>query len=317
MKYILKNKLISDNDMPTILHKLREDSGYRYMKYIGNVKGNNVKITCPFHKNGEESRPSCFVFTNEDDNNVIWGTVKCFTCGTSMSLHRLVSHCLNCSIEEGKQWLLDNFGNTFIEEYELLDEISISKEKKILSFKDESELENYSYLHPYHFKRGLTEDIIKKFKIGYDFDTDCITMPVWDENDNLISIVRRSVSTKKYILEENKNKPVYLLNFIKKDYHGDLIYVCESQINALTLWSWGYKAIALLGTGSKSQYEILNRSGIRNYMLCLDGDTAGDKGTLRFLENINKDCIVSIKAIPRGKDVNDLSKEEFENLPIK
>ena len=92
------------------------------------------------------------------------------------------------------------------------------------------------------------------------------------------------------------------------------MYVCESQINALTLWSWGYPAIALFGTGSSHQYDILNKSGIRNYILCFDGDAAGLKGKDRFLQNIRKDVLVSYVPIPMGKDVNDLTKEQFESL---
>lgn len=51
-------------------------------------------------------------------------------------------------------------------------------------------------------------------------------------------------------------------------------------------------------------------------MLCFDGDSAGDKGAQRFIRNIRNDVLVSQIKIPRGKDVNDLTKEEFESLPI-
>ena len=94
------------------------------------------------------------------------------------------------------------------------------------------------------------------------------------------------------------------------------VYVVESQINCLTLWQWGYPAIALFGTGSKKQYDILNRSGIRNYILCFDGDDAGRKATQRFIDNLKSDVFISVKQIPDGKDVNDLTKEEFDKLLV-
>mgnify|MGYP003317035844 CR=1 FL=1 len=128
-------------------------------------------------------------------------------------------------------------------------------------------------------------------------------------------ITSRSTVDKRFYIEKDKDKPVYLLNFIKED-NISTVYVCESQINALTLWSYGYPAIALFGTGSSYQYEILNRSPIRNYILCFDGDEAGDKGRARFMKNIRNDVLVSYKKIPFGKDVNDLSKEEFDKLEI-
>jgi DNA primase len=126
-------------------------------------------------------------------------------------------------------------------------------------------------------------------------------------------ITSRNVSNKYFHIEKNKDKPVYLLNFINRE-NIDKVYVCESQINALTLWTWGYPAIALFGTGSSHQYEILNKCGIRNYVLCFDGDIAGNKGRNRFIEKIRNDVLISYKSIPDGKDVNDLTKEQFEKL---
>ena len=63
-------------------------------------------------------------------------------------------------------------------------------------------------------------------------------------------------------------------------------------------------------------FSILKKSGIRNYILCLDGDEAGDKGINRFKKNMSRDVFISTKLIPRWKDVNDLTKEEFDNLPL-
>ena len=58
----------------------------------------------------------------------------------------------------------------------------------------------------------------------------------------------------------------------------------------------------------------MKKSGIRNYILCLDGDEAGHKGTERFKANMNNDVFISVKHIPDGKDVNDLTKEEFDKV---
>ncbi len=72
--------------------------------------------------------------------------------------------------------------------------------------------------------------------------------------------------------------------------------------------------MALFGTGSKNQYDILNRSGIRKYILALDGDNAGRNGTKKLISNL-KNAIITILDVPNGKDVNDLTKEEFDSLP--
>lgn len=121
--------------------------------------------------------------------------------------------------------------------------------------------------------------------------------------------------SKMFRIDADKQKPVYLLNHLKKN-NISTAYVCESQINCLYLWSLGYPAIALFGTGSQQQYQILNRSGIEHYYLCFDGDQAGDNGIKRFLANIKPSVLVDIYVLPRGKDMNDLSAEEISALPI-
>ena len=143
-------------------------------------------------------------------------------------------------------------------------------------------------------------------------DTKCLVFPVWDENNNLVMLTRRSVESKKFIIPPDTEKPVYLLNYINRLGIKD-VAVTESQINALTLWSIGIPAIALFGTGSKKQYEILNKSGIRTYYLFFDGDEAGDKGRARLRKNVKGKMIIDLE-IPEDKDVNDLTKEEFLEL---
>jgi DNA primase len=82
----------------------------------------------------------------------------------------------------------------------------------------------------------------------------------------------------------------------------------------LYLRSLGYDAIGLFGTGSYTQLDTLKRSGIRSYILCFDGDEAGRKGANRFKKHIGNDVFITDVLLPRGKDVNDLSAEELENL---
>lgn len=45
-----------------------------------------------------------------------------------------------------------------------------------------------------------------------------------------------------------------------------------------------------------------------------DPDEAGRRGAERFKKLIRKDVLVDDVLLPPGKDVNDLSKKEFENL---
>ena len=309
MYLIIKDKLITE-PIINIIYQLKNEASWDVFHDI-QIKNDYIRVTCPYHKDGNEHRASCSIYSNYD-GDIEPGYLHCFTCGASGPLYKTVAHVLELSDEDAKDWLIERFGNTLIEK-EIPFDSPITFEKQKQEYLNEECLDKYGYYHPYMFQRHLTEEVINKFKIGYDKEKDCIVFPVWDEKGNLVTITRRSVIGKRFILEGEKDKPVYLLNFIRKE-NRDIVYVCESQFNALTLWTWEYPAIALFGTGSYKQYDILNRSGIRSYVLCFDGDDAGRKGAERFKRNVQG--FFQTKVLPEGKDVNDLTKEEFDNLKV-
>lgn len=314
MRLLIGKKSI-EAPIPLILSTLKLETHNGKLKDIGRDENDNVAITCPVHKMGNEQHPSCNVYSRKDNPKIEYGKCHCFTCGWTASLPKLVSVCFGLDdTSYGEEWLSSRFGNDYTDNILYMPEIELGR-TTTKKFLDESILSNYNYYDDYMWKRKLTKDVVDKFKVGYDPQRKVLTFPVWDEHGNLVMVTTRSTVNKQFYIEKDSDKPVYLLNFLKTE-NITTAYVCESQINALTLWSYGYPAVALFGTGSKYQYDILNRSPIRNYVLCFDGDDAGDKGVKRFLSNIRDDVLVSVKRIPRGKDVNDLSKEEFDNLPV-
>ena len=312
MNLVINNNII-DSNLEDILKEIRRQTDGRFLKDIIR-RGDNIAITCPWHKDGLEKHPSCYVYARNDSDEVPFGFYKCFTCGSKGQLYQLVSRCLNCGIEEAKQWLVDNFSKTITEELISLPEINLNNNIK-KEYLDESILNQYAYFHPYMFKRKLTEDVIIKYKIGWNKENNTITFPIWDEYNNLLGITERNIDNKYFHVPEGIGKPVYLLNFIKKE-HIQEVYVVESQIDALYLNSLGKPSIALLGTGTKNQYEILKKSGIRIFHLAFDGDMAGRHGNIRFIQNMPNNIMIDILLMPNGKDINDLSKEEIENLKV-
>ncbi len=310
MSYIKVGNKIVTNSIYDILLQIRTETKNNYFKDI--IKsGNQLKITCPIHKDGHEVHPSCFI--TDDVNSDINGVWHCFTCNYSGNIFDLVAHCFNQDLIFAYEWLEERFANIFIVHEESLPEIQLNN--KIQNrYIDEKELEQYKYFHPYMFQRGLTEDIIRKFKVGCTPSGDYLIFPCWDIHGNLIGIFKRSTKNKKFIIPQGIDKPIYLLNFVLQE-NIYTVYVCEGIIDTLYMWSIGYPAIGLFGTGTKHQYEILKKSGIRNYILCFDGDEAGDKGCNRFIKNMGKECFITVKQLPRGKDVNNLNKEEFDKLP--
>ena len=313
MELVVNNSII-DTPVIDILKDIRVRTGGRFLKEIYQ-NGNNVRVTCPWHKDGMESNASCDVFSSREDANLTLGTVHCFTCGESTNLVSLVSRCLGVSYKESENYLSENYGNTYALESGIKfgEDISFKRNRQEYTTISEDILNEYDYYHQYMWDRGLSKEVVDRFRVGYNKNKDTITFPVWDEQGRLVMVTERSVNSKKFYIPENVEKPVYLLNeIIKKGITR--VVVCESQINCLTSWGYGYPAIALFGTGSEHQYELLNRSGIRVFDLMFDGDDAGRRGANRFIKNIKKSVWVNDIIVPRGKDVNDLTKEEFEKL---
>lgn len=288
-------------------------------------RGDEIVATCPFHKDGKEEKPSCYVYCGDSKDGLASGTFHCFTCGEKGPFWKFVAACFGKSDEWAKSYLSKNYGKYAGDSAISIDPIELPKQKasiyKTSLFRSqgdkrlEREVDGYQSWHPYMAKRKLSRQVCETFQIKYDPVEKCIVFPVWDDQGNLVMLTRRSVMSKMFRIDADKQKPVYLLNHLKKN-NISTAYVCESQINCLYLWSLGYPAIALFGTGSQQQYQILNRSGIEHYYLCFDGDQAGDNGIKRFLANIKPSVLVDIYVLPRGKDMNDLSAEEISALPI-
>ena len=288
-------------------------------KYFPYVKsdGDDLLVSCPFHKGGQERHPSMGIaLKNIKQNNRIIsaGTCHCFTCGyKTISFPKFIGDLFGQNEDYGIKWLQEHY-NLTIDNSLNLEPITLSTNKKEIL--DENILVNYRYYHPYMYKRKLTNEVIQKFDVGYNPATNCITFPVRDIKGNLIGISERNVENKLFNLPKLVDKPVYLLyNVLNEGY--DIAFICESQINALTLWTYGYPGVALFGTGSQYQYNILKKCGIKHFVLCFDGDEAGYKGSQKFIKAMPDDCFIEVVNLPLNTDINDLSKEQFEQLYAK
>lgn len=177
----------------------------------------------------------------------------------------------------------------------------------------EEELDRYRYIHPYMYKRGLTDKIIERFDIGYDRERKEITFPVRDIEGKCVFVAGRSVKSKFFRLPKGQDKPIYQGYRFRLGLYKEA-YIVESFLNCLTCWKYNKPAMALIGTGNEKQYEILNNLPVRSYILAFDPDEAGRKATERFRKNVHGKIIKEL-VYPDNRDINDL-QEEFLNCKI-
>ena len=178
---------------------------------------------------------------------------------------------------------------------------------------DDEEAWDEAYKAEYEAFCELADEIIERFDIGYDKARDEITFPVADLYGTIRFIASRSVKNKFFRLPKGEDKPIYQgYRFNSGKYRT--AYITESFLNCLTCWKYDKPAMAMIGTGNKKQYEILNKLPVREYILAFDPDEAGRKATERFRKNVRGKIIKEL-VYPDNRDINDL-QEEFLNCKI-
>ena len=316
----VNNHVILDDtqDILIELRKQLEMNGVkRFAKFIDS--GKNIQTNCPFHKEGQERKPSFGINKNT-------GECHCFGCGWSGTLSEMISNCFGKDDfgAYGNKWLIRNFLSVAVESRPDID-VDFVRRKKITSeakkYISEQELDSYRYTHPYMYKRKLTDEIIDLFDIGYDKSTECITFPNRDINGNCLFIARRSVKTKFFNYPQDVEKPVYGLYECNicaktiKNWFPNEIIICESMIDALTCWVYGKYAVALNGTGNENQFKTLRNMPNRKFILATDMDEAGLKARERIRQSLGNKLVTEyVWDINVAKDINDMSKEYFDSL---
>ena len=276
--------------------------------------GNNVMTNCPFHKEGQERKPSFGI--NAKD-----GICHCLGCGWVGSIQEMISNCFGYDDMGlyGSRWLIRNFLTISVEERPDI-ELDMSRGRKEVQreYVSEEELDEYRYYHEYWTKRGIVSDwILNLFDLGYDRKTQCITFPIRDIKGRCLFVARRSVNSKFFNYPEGAEKPLYGLYELhqhSQDRYENII-VCESMLDALTCWEYGRFAVALNGLGNDIQYKQLSELPTRELILATDMDEAGIRARDRLKKKVKGKIIREyFWDIHEAKDINDMDKKMFEKL---
>lgn len=296
-----------------------------------NSTGADLMITCPFHKNGKEHSPSCGVLLKEKvvrEKKYEAGTVHCYTCGYTADLPQFIADVLGLENSlAGYKWLVGKY-NYSAQEREPLDLNLYRGQAQKASYMDEEEVERFNkellnspvaceYLH----KRKIANWILGAYRLGYDPADKTVLFPVRDMQGRVVFYKGRSIAGKHFYnaKEIDKSSLVFGLWEISNGHFANgvvnpdtEIWITESEIDALTLISYGFYAVAIMGSHiSEEQCKELERAPFRRFVLATDNDEAGRKGASQIKRLL----------IPKGfrftnlrwntelKDINDLAKE--------
>lgn len=249
-----------------------------------------MKVRCPFHKGGQERKPSMSIIT-KPHNGLEPGFFHCFTCGATGTFGELAEH----------------FGFEYKDEADIFEKSSTERnEKKLIVATKKAVYKRdtpYQY-SPYLASRGISEEIQYKFRVYEKPEEHKVYLPVFNRQGRYLYANARLTNAKKFLIEAGAKKT---LAYIEEIDFSKPIAVCESQINALSLWTSGYaRAVAMLGaTNIFSLYAIKNAVG--PFLLMFDGDEAGRKATEKAKELLGAYKCITF-AFNEGEDVNSLWK---------
>ena len=296
-----------------------------------NSTGADLMITCPFHKNGKEHSPSCGVLLKEKvvrEKKYEAGTVHCYTCGYTADLPQFIADVLGLENSlAGYKWLVGKY-NYSAQEREPLDLNLYRGQAQKASYMDEEEVERFNkellnspvaceYLH----KRKIANWIFGAYRLGYDPADKTVLFPVRDMQGRVVFYKGRSIAGKHFYnaKEIDKSSLVFGLWEICNGHFANgvatpdtEIWITESEIDALTLISYGFYAVAIMGSHiSEEQCKELERAPFRRFVLATDNDEAGRKGASQIKRLLIPKGFrfTNLKWNTELKDINDLAKE--------
>ena len=236
-----------------------------------------------------------------------------------INLNKFVYHCWGCGISGPLGKIFDTYGTKNQKKvYNLIkpEELKQQENKKsklklpegYTQFKDSNprfipHAEAYRYL----MSRGITDEIIEKYQIGYTATGDFqyrIIIPSFDEKNNLNYFVARSwINGRIKYKNPSVPKDQIIFNENRIDWFKD-VYLVEGAFDGFFLDN----SIVMLGKKISSLlFETLYEKVLGNIIICLDEDAWED--ALKLYHELNGGRLYNkIKIIkpPKGMDVADL-----------
>lgn len=299
-------------DVEDIIEQIQEDTG---LLHNVNELETDIMCTCPIHKGGMERTPSLGI--NKDS-----GVVHCFTCGYKGDIVTLVSDCYNISYNQAYRKLVGDFVYSGKRVLDISftrgtnNNITLNRDFILPFIKNNYTAWNYLY------SRGIDALKLRNvFPIGYDQDNSSAIFYVRDLKGNYVGSKARSIQGKRFANSTGAKKSTYLYGayeLLQSAWNPhDPIWLCESEIDALTVWSRGGYAVAIGGSHiSKIQLDILYKLGVRRVIDGLDKDEAGREGWNNFCTYVRGISVYNTKYPVDKKDINDLTDKEYFQIKI-
>lgn len=294
-----------------------------YYKIKPSPKGGSGMYVCPFCGSGEHSKGTG-AFSVKDQQ--FW---KCFSCGKSGDVFDLVGKLEGIdNKEEQRKKVIDIIGGEPVPSGIELSAPARNTPPLPKKEKVEEAERNIKLWHSrvdstaaqaYLKSRGFTEQTINKFNLGWDDQQQAITIPYpgkayWAKRRISPGELGKYDKPKS---EDLGSEPIFNESALQQ---SEPVFVCEGQLNAISIEQAGGHAIALGGTsGTANLMRCLQKNNCEApLILSFDNDEAGTKASQSLAWDLNEK---NIKYVP-GKfdfdanDCNDIN-ELLQKVPDK
>lgn len=159
----------------------------------------------------------------------------------------------------------------------------------------------------YFVKRGVHPSLIEKYKLSIYRDRDGrrAMLPVW-EGDKVVYYTTRAIDGQEPKYKNSKGSVKYFnLDYIQQEQDSP-IFITEGIFDALTLETWGYKAIAInSASNATGALQAISDMNTHNNILitALDNDEAGKQAAEKF-------PFIRLEIPKQYKDVNEWGLKE-------
>lgn len=174
----------------------------------------------------------------------------------------------------------------------------------------ESLQDNQTALDYLKVTRGLADETIEHFKLGYDSGRDAIAIPIF-KNNELINVKYRFLNPDKIRYTSERGAETWLYNEegieIGKKKGG--VLVVEGEIDLMSCWQAGIKNVVTPASGKDSYgvwLELLD--AVPKVYVAFDNDDGGKQTNIKFADRVGVEKSFEVK-YPEGiKDANEFFK---------
>lgn len=235
---------------------------------------------------------------------------------------KLLSFLRNESYEETEDYLLSLYSPQLadIENLELPNIDDWNEPASNDTIFDRSVLKPFEFFHPYLERRGIPFNVQLAFDCGYDPETKSVVLVWHDIHGNIVSWKHRNVHNKLFWYVKG-GQPIrnhlYGIHWVVKR-RFKRVWIVESEIDALTLWSQGIPAVAI-GTSflSKAKRDLILKVGIEELVIATDNDENGWKARNSIVQALSG--MVDLEEVDWTnvpfKDINE-ARDHIKKLPI-